>query len=87
MISYFVVTWTLALLLRRLEEKTKIPDWGFQRCLNVDVVLSIRDLHKIYPGGVHAVKGVSFDVHKENQSQHLDLRVQGNLQFYDVSTD
>ena len=28
----------------------------------VDVVLSIRDLHKIYPGGVHAVKGVSFDV-------------------------
>lgn len=30
----------------------------------VDVVLSIRDLHKIYPGGVHAVKGVSFDVHE-----------------------
>ena len=29
-----------------------------------DVVLSIRDLHKIYPGGVHAVKGVSFDVHE-----------------------
>ena len=27
-----------------------------------DVVLSIRDLQKIYPGGVHAVKGVSFDV-------------------------
>ena len=30
----------------------------------VDVVLSIRDLHKIYPGGVHAVKGVSFEVHE-----------------------
>ena len=30
----------------------------------IDVVLSIRDLHKIYPGGVHAVKGVSFDVHE-----------------------
>ena len=30
----------------------------------VDVVLSIRELHKIYPGGVHAVKGVSFDVHE-----------------------
>ena len=29
-----------------------------------DVVLSIRDLHKIYPGGVHAVRGVSFDVHE-----------------------
>jgi len=29
-----------------------------------DEVLSIRDLHKIYPGGVHAVKGVSFDVHE-----------------------
>ena len=29
-----------------------------------DVVLSIRDLQKIYPGGVHAVKGVSFDVHE-----------------------
>ena len=29
-----------------------------------DVVLSIRDLHKIYPGGVHAVRGVSFDVSK-----------------------
>tara|TARA_B100000131_G_scaffold266657_1_gene264652 strand:- start:50 stop:796 length:747 start_codon:yes stop_codon:yes gene_type:complete len=29
-----------------------------------NVVLSIRDLHKIYPGGVHAVKGVSFDVHE-----------------------
>ena len=28
MISYFVVTWTLALLLRRLEEKTKIPGVG-----------------------------------------------------------
>ena len=28
------------------------------------VVLSIRDLHKIYPGGVHAVRGVSFDVHE-----------------------
>ena len=28
MISYFVVTWTLALLLRRLEEKTKIPGLG-----------------------------------------------------------
>ena len=28
-----------------------------------DVVLSIRDLHKIYPGGVHAVKVVSFVVH------------------------
>jgi len=29
-----------------------------------DVVLSIRDLQKIYSGGVHAVKGVSFDVHE-----------------------
>ena len=29
-----------------------------------DVVLSIRDLHKIYAGGVHAVRGVSFDVHQ-----------------------
>ena len=29
-----------------------------------DVVLSIRDLQKIYPGGVHAVKGVSFEVHE-----------------------
>ena len=28
MISYFVVTWTLALLLRRLEEKTRIPGLG-----------------------------------------------------------
>ena len=28
MISYFVVTWTLALILRRLEEKTKIPGLG-----------------------------------------------------------
>ena len=28
MVSYFVVTWTLALLLRRLEEKTKIPGLG-----------------------------------------------------------
>ncbi len=27
-------------------------------------VLSIRDLHKIYAGGVHAVRGVSFDVHE-----------------------
>ena len=29
-----------------------------------NVVLSIRDLHKIYPGGVHAVRGVDFDVHE-----------------------
>ena len=29
-----------------------------------DVVLSIRELHKIYPGGVHAVRGVDFDVHE-----------------------
>ena len=29
-----------------------------------DVVLSVRDLQKIYPGGVHAVRGVDFDVHK-----------------------
>ena len=29
-----------------------------------DVVLSIRDLQKIYPGGVHAVKVVSFEVHE-----------------------
>ncbi len=28
MIAYFVVTWTLALLLRRLEEKTRIPGLG-----------------------------------------------------------
>ena len=25
-------------------------------------VLSIVDMHKTYPGGVHAVRGVSFDV-------------------------
>ena len=30
----------------------------------VDVGLSIRDLHKIYTGGVHSVKGVSFAVHE-----------------------
>ncbi|MEC9120822.1 MAG: amino acid ABC transporter ATP-binding protein [Candidatus Thermoplasmatota archaeon] len=29
-----------------------------------DVVLSVRDLQKIYPGGVHAVRGVDFDVHE-----------------------
>tara|TARA_Y100001970_G_scaffold12536_1_gene14324 strand:+ start:2193 stop:2963 length:771 start_codon:yes stop_codon:yes gene_type:complete len=29
-----------------------------------DVVLSILDLEKIYPGGVHAVRGISFDVHE-----------------------
>jgi len=29
-----------------------------------DIVLSIRDLHKIYPGGVHAVRGVDFEVHE-----------------------
>ena len=29
-----------------------------------DVVLSIRDLHKIFPGGGHAVRGVDFDVHE-----------------------
>ena len=29
-----------------------------------NVVLSIRDLHKIYPGGVHAVRGVDFEVHE-----------------------
>ena len=28
MIAYFVVTWSLALLLRRLEEKTRIPGLG-----------------------------------------------------------
>ena len=28
MVSYFVITWTLALILRRLEEKTKIPGLG-----------------------------------------------------------
>jgi len=28
------------------------------------VVLSISELHKIYAGGVHAVRGVSFDVHE-----------------------
>jgi len=28
LISYFVITWTLALLLRRLEEKTRIPGLG-----------------------------------------------------------
>ncbi|MCP2507662.1 MAG: amino acid ABC transporter ATP-binding protein [Candidatus Thalassarchaeaceae archaeon] len=27
-------------------------------------VLSIEDLHKIYPGGVHAVKGISFNVNE-----------------------
>ncbi|MDP6885910.1 MAG: amino acid ABC transporter ATP-binding protein [Candidatus Thalassarchaeaceae archaeon] len=31
------------------------------------VVLSIRELHKIYAGGVHAVRGVSFDV-REGES-------------------
>jgi len=29
-----------------------------------EIVLSIRDLHKMYAGGVHAVRGVSFDVHE-----------------------
>jgi|TARA_B100001996_G_scaffold343734_1_gene299042 polar amino acid transport system ATP-binding protein len=29
-----------------------------------EVVLDIEDLEKIYPGGVHAVKGISFDVKK-----------------------
>jgi len=29
-----------------------------------DIVLSIKDLEKMYAGGVHAVKGVSFDVHE-----------------------
>ena len=29
-----------------------------------DVDLSNRDLHKIYSGGVHAVRGVDFDVHE-----------------------
>ena len=29
-----------------------------------DVVLAVRDLQKIYPGGVHAVRGVDFDVHE-----------------------
>ncbi|MGY8692073.1 MAG: amino acid ABC transporter ATP-binding protein, partial [Candidatus Poseidoniales archaeon] len=29
-----------------------------------DEVLSIEDLHKIYPGGVHAVKGISFNVNE-----------------------
>ena len=29
-----------------------------------DIVLSIKDLKKMYAGGVHAVKGVSFDVHE-----------------------
>ncbi|DAC32612.1 MAG TPA: ATP-binding cassette domain-containing protein, partial [Candidatus Thalassarchaeaceae archaeon] len=29
-----------------------------------EVVLSIRDLEKTYPGGVQAVRGVSFDVHQ-----------------------
>jgi ABC-type polar amino acid transport system ATPase subunit len=29
-----------------------------------DEVLSIQDLHKIYPGGVHAVKGISFNVNE-----------------------
>jgi len=29
-----------------------------------DIVLSIKDLEKMYVGGVHAVKGVSFDVHE-----------------------
>ena len=38
-----------------------------------DVVLSIRDLHKIYPGGVHAVKGVSFDVHEGESVSYTHL--------------
>ncbi|MDC1419691.1 amino acid ABC transporter ATP-binding protein [Euryarchaeota archaeon] len=29
-----------------------------------DEVLSIEDLHKIYPGGVHAVKGISFNINE-----------------------
>lgn len=29
-----------------------------------DIVLSIKDLEKMYVGGVHAVKGVSFNVHE-----------------------
>ena len=28
----------------------------------MEKVLSIVDMHKTYPGGVHAVRGVSFDV-------------------------
>ncbi len=28
MISYFIVTWTLALILRRIEKKTRIPGLG-----------------------------------------------------------
>ena len=27
-------------------------------------VLVVKDLHKIYPGGTHAVKGVSFTINK-----------------------
>ena len=29
-----------------------------------DEILTVNDLHKIYPGGVHAVKGISFKVHE-----------------------
>ncbi len=29
-----------------------------------DEILNVKNLHKIYPGGVHAVRGISFKVHK-----------------------
>ena len=29
-----------------------------------DEILNVKNLSKIYPGGVHAVKGISFKVHK-----------------------
>ena len=52
-----------------------------------DVVLSIRDLHKIYPGGVHAVRGVDFDVHEGESVAIIGSSGSGNLLFFDVSTD
>ncbi len=29
-----------------------------------DEILTVNNLQKIYPGGVHAVKGISFKVHE-----------------------
>ena len=65
LISYFVVTWTLAVFLRWMEEKTRIPGLGISGgdCLPENV-LEVEDLHMIYPGGVHAVRGISFNVNE-----------------------
>ena len=65
MISYFIVTWTLALILRRIEAKTRIPGLGIYEVFKMsDEILTVNNLQKIYSGGVHAVKGISFEVHE-----------------------